>query len=71
MTELTIELPDALAEQLATYLHTHPDETLAGLIHEALEIKLIPKDTSGLLKLAGIVTTAPRGATEHAEDFDD
>ncbi|MEB3230129.1 MAG: hypothetical protein VKJ64_03905 [Leptolyngbyaceae bacterium] len=69
MTELTIELPDALAQKLETYLHTHPNETLAGLIHEALEIKLIPKDTSQLLKLAGIVTNAPRGAAEHAEDF--
>ncbi|MGK7889834.1 MAG: hypothetical protein AB4042_10900 [Leptolyngbyaceae cyanobacterium] len=71
MTQLTIELPDALAEKLETYLHNHPDETLANLIHEALEIKLIPKDTSQLLKLAGIVTNAPRSAVDHAEDFDD
>ena len=71
MTELTIELPDTLAEKLDHYFHTHPDETLVGLIHEALEIKLMPKNTSQLLKLAGIVTDAPRGAADYAEDFED
>ncbi|MGI0485498.1 hypothetical protein ACN4EK_08695 [Pantanalinema rosaneae CENA516] len=70
MTQLTIELPDQLAEQLNTYLQTHPEETLVGLIHEALKIKLLPKDSSKLLELAGIVTDAPRGAAEHAEDFE-
>ncbi|MEM9215614.1 MAG: hypothetical protein AAGD25_14885 [Cyanobacteria bacterium P01_F01_bin.150] len=69
MTELTIELPDPLAEKLDRYFHTHPDKTLVSLIHEALEIKLMPKNTSQLLKLAGIVTDAPRGAADHAEDF--
>lgn len=70
MTQLTIELPDQLAEQLHTYLQTHPEETIVGLIHEALKIKLLPKDSSKLLELAGIVTDAPRGAAEHAEDFE-
>lgn len=70
MTQLTIELPDQLAEQLNTYLQTHPEETIVGLIHEALKIKLLPKDSSKLLELAGIVTDAPRGAAEHAEDFE-
>jgi hypothetical protein len=70
MTQLTIELPDQLAEQLNTYLQTHPEETIVGLIHEALKIKLLPKDSSKLLELAGIVADAPRGAAEHAEDFE-
>lgn len=71
MTQLTIELPDHLAEQLNTYLQSHPEETLVGLIHEALKIKMLPKDSSKLLELAGIVTDAPRGAADHAEDFED
>ncbi|MEM8717664.1 MAG: hypothetical protein AAF268_08980 [Cyanobacteria bacterium P01_A01_bin.3] len=71
MTELTIELPDTLAEQLDSYLQANPDENLVGLIQEVLERKLAPKDSSKLLSLAGIVADAPRGAAEHAEDFDD
>jgi hypothetical protein len=71
MTQLTIELPDQLAEQLNTYLQNHPEETLVGLIHEALKIKMLPKDSAKLLELAGIVTDAPRGAADHAEDFED
>jgi hypothetical protein len=51
-------------------LQTHPEETIVELIHEALKIKLFPKDGSKLLELAGIVTDAPRGAAEHAEDFE-
>lgn len=70
MTQLTIELPDQLAEQLTTYLETYPTETLAELIQEALQVRLVPKDGSKLLALAGIVTAAPRGAAEHAEDFE-
>lgn len=49
MPQVTIELPDQLAEQLNTYLQTHPEETIAGLIHEALKLKLLPKDSSKLL----------------------
>lgn len=71
MTQLTIELPDLLAEQLNIYLKTNPHETLAALIQEALQLRLVPKDSSKLLELAGIVTEAPRGAAEHAEDFED
>lgn len=70
MTKLTIELPDQLAEQLTTYLETHPSETLAPLIQDALQTRLAPKNGSKLLALAGIVTEAPRGASEHAEDFE-
>ncbi|MEM6449754.1 MAG: hypothetical protein AAF703_05500 [Cyanobacteria bacterium P01_D01_bin.105] len=70
MTQLTIELPDQLAAQLTAYLETEPTATLAELIQEALQIRLMPKDSSQLLRLAGIVTEAPRGAAEHAEDFE-
>ncbi|MGB3291535.1 MAG: hypothetical protein WBB01_00925 [Phormidesmis sp.] len=69
MAQLTIELPDQLAEQLTAYLETYPIESLAALIQEALQVRLVPKDSSKLLTLAGIVTAAPRGAAEHAEDF--
>jgi len=41
------------------------------LLDEALQIKLTPKDSTKLLNLAGIVTDAPRGAADHAEDFQD
>jgi metal-responsive CopG/Arc/MetJ family transcriptional regulator len=71
MTQFTIDLPDQLAEKLNTYLQNHPEETLVGLIHEALKIKMLPKDSAKLLELAGIVTDAPRGAAGHAEDFED
>ena len=71
MTQLTIELPDQLAAQLTAYLETEPTTTLAELIQEALQIRLVPKESSKLMTLAGIVTEAPRGAAEHAEDFED
>jgi hypothetical protein len=70
MTQLTIELPDQLAEQISDYLRAYPTETLATLIQEALQVRLVSKDSSKLLALAGIVTEAPRGAAELAEDFD-
>jgi hypothetical protein len=64
----TIDLPDDLAHRLDVYLQEHPEETFYGLIQEVLETKLIPKDTSKLLTLAGIVTEAPYNSTDHAED---
>jgi hypothetical protein len=63
-----IELPDKLAQSLDTYLQEHPEETFFSLVKEALETKLIPKDASRLLTLAGIVSEAPYNADEHAED---
>jgi metal-responsive CopG/Arc/MetJ family transcriptional regulator len=71
MTKLTIEVPEQLAEQLNDYLKAHPEESIAELLDEALQIKLTPKDSTKLLNLAGIVTDAPRGAADHAEDFQD
>lgn len=63
MTQITIELPDKLLE-------ANPQESLARLIDEALQVKRTPKAPSKLLELAGIVTEAPRGAADHAEDFE-
>jgi hypothetical protein len=66
--QITVDLPEELAQRLNLYLQEHPEESLLGILKEALEIKLVPKDTSRLLELAGIVTDAPRGADDHAED---
>ena len=66
--ERVIDLPDELAQRLDSYLQEHPEETFFSLVKEALEINLIPKDTSKLLGLAGIVTEAPYNAADHAED---
>lgn len=68
-TQRSIELPDHLAKQLDEYLQAHPGETLSGLVIEALEMKLHPRDLSELLKLSGIVTDSPRNAADHAEDL--
>ena len=64
----TIDLPDDLAQRLDTYLQEHPEETFYSLVRQVLETKLIPKDTSKLLALAGIVTEAPYNSTDYAED---
>lgn len=66
--QLTVELPDVLAERLNHYLQEHPEATVLGLIQEALEVKLTPKDTSALLALAGVITEAPHSARDRAED---
>jgi hypothetical protein len=66
--QITIDLPEPLAQQLADYLKAHPQETVLSLVQEALEIKLFPKNSSRLLELAGIVAEAPRNARDHAED---
>lgn len=68
--KITIDLPDDLAQHLNDYLKKHPEETFFSLVKETLEIKLLPKDTSQLLSLAGIVTQAPYNAIEHAEDLE-
>jgi hypothetical protein len=68
--QVTVELPDPLAEKLNTYLKEHPDETVLSLIQAALEVKLIPKDSSGLLALAGIISDAPHNARDRAEDYE-
>lgn len=59
MTELTIQLPDALAAQLDQYLQKHPAETVLGVLSYGLQSRFKPKDTSELLALAGLVTDEP------------
>jgi len=66
----TIYLPDDLAERLNEYLKQHPEETLSSIVQEALEVKLVHKDVSKLLDLAGIVQNAPCNAGDRAEDYD-
>lgn len=66
--QITIDLPEPLAQQLTDYLRAHPQETVVSLVQEALETKRSPKDSSKLLELAGIVAKAPRNARDHAED---
>jgi hypothetical protein len=68
--KLTIDVPDRLGNSLNNYLKEHPEETLFGLVKEVLEIKLMSKDTSKLLELAGIVQDAPRSSNENAEDYE-
>jgi hypothetical protein len=68
MTQLIIELPDHLAEQLNQYLQAHPEETLVGLIDKALKIKVLPKDSAKLLELAGIVTDMPHEVKDPAQN---
>lgn len=66
--QITIDLPEPLAQQLADYLNGHPQETLVTLVQEALAVKAllqdssVSHDTSKLLKLAEIVAGS---ATEH------
>ena len=71
MTELTIQVPEPLAAQLDAYLQKHPNETVVDLLQSGLQSRFQVKDTSSLLELAGIVDVAPKGASEHAEDFED
>lgn len=66
--QVTIDLPNHIAEYLEDYLKDHPSESVSKLVCEALEIRLVPKDTSKLLDLAGIVTEAPYNARDFAED---
>ena len=68
--KLTIDVPDRLGNSLNNYLKEHPEETLFALVKEVLEIKLMSKDTSKLLELAGIVQEAPRSSNENAEDYE-
>jgi hypothetical protein len=66
--QYTVDLPKALTDRINQYLKDNPDETLDQLIQEALEIKLAPKNLSKFLSLAGMITEAPRQASERAED---
>lgn len=69
MMKRTIYLPEELA-RLNEYLKKHPQETLSSIVQEALEVKLVHKDVSKLLALAGVVQNAPCNASDRAEDYD-
>jgi hypothetical protein len=45
-----------LAKKLQCYLDEHPEEDIASVVREALEMKLLPQDTASLLELAGSLT---------------
>jgi hypothetical protein len=66
--QITLEILDALGQRLEEYLESHPDETVFSLIKQLLEIRLMPKDSSQLLSLSGIVDEAPCSARDRAED---
>lgn len=61
----TIDLLDDLAQRLDTYLQEHPEETFYSLVRQVLETKLMPKDTSKLLALAGIITEIAYSSTDN------
>jgi len=63
----TIYLPDRLARRLQRYLRADPGATVSSIIQEALEARLSPKDSTRLLRLAGLVPTAVRLARARAE----
>ena len=69
MTQITIELPEQLAEQLNAYLVENPEDSMIKIIKQALRTRQVPKDRSDFLALAGVVKEAPRDASENAEDF--
>lgn len=68
-TQLTIEIPEQLAEELNAYLGKNPEDNMTRIIKEALRVRTVAKDPAKFLELAGIVKDAPGGAGEHAEGF--
>jgi metal-responsive CopG/Arc/MetJ family transcriptional regulator len=64
----TVYLPDQLGARVEAYLREHPGASLSGLVQEALEQRLAPRDPRGVLELAGLVLVASTHAREHAED---
>ena len=51
----TIYLPDELAKRVDDYLQLHRDLTFSGLVQQALEQRVMPKDPHAMLRLAGFV----------------
>ncbi|HEY3110477.1 MAG TPA: CopG family transcriptional regulator [Chloroflexota bacterium] len=64
----TVYLPDQLDARVEAYLREHPGASLSGLVQEALEQRLAPREPRAILELAGLVTSASTSAREHAED---
>ena len=65
---ISLDLPDDLQQRLEAYLATHPQDSFAAIIEDALAIRPLPERPEALLELAGIVEQAPYDAVEHAED---
>lgn len=55
----TLYIPDELWEQLSDYLEQHPQENASSVVQVALKDKLRPRNGERLLKLAGMVESAP------------
>jgi hypothetical protein len=65
---VTFDLPEELSAKLKAYLESHPQESLADLIEDALAMRPLPKRPEALLSLTGIVAEASFHAADHAED---
>ena len=65
----TIYLPDDLADQVHEYLKRHRGETFSSLVQDALQEKVNPKDSRGILRLAGLVDVDTFESDEKARLF--
>jgi len=64
----TLYLPDHLDRRVRAHLRTHPKVTFSRLVQDALERHLGSHDLGRLLRLAGMVKSAPPDARSRAED---
>ncbi len=64
----TVYVPERLSRRIDSYLKTHPKITFSRLVQQALERQLGGHNARRLLRLAGIVKSAPVPARERAED---
>ena len=63
----TVYIPDALWEQLETYLQERPEQNASSVVQAALADKLRPRNGAGLLELAGLVKHAPEDASTNED----
>jgi hypothetical protein len=64
----TLYIPEELSKRIDAYLKIHPEMTFSRLGQRALEREVGDRDVRRLLRLAGIVKSAPVPARERAED---
>ncbi len=64
----TVYLPDDLGRHVEAYLARHRGVTLSTLVQQALEERVRPGNTRGILRLAGLVPKASTTARRRAED---
>jgi hypothetical protein len=50
----TVYLPDDLAVRVGEYLKLHRELTFSELVQESLRSRVMPRDPSAILKLAGV-----------------